>query len=65
MPSTLTQEDAARLMYAAGRWASAEGVYYNTEAYGTREERLVAVTRCREAEQAFADLIATLVEPEP
>ncbi len=64
MGSSLTQQDAARLMYAAGQWAGASQQEGFWSAGTGRSDLRSAAIKNKAAEKAFADLISTLVEPE-
>jgi hypothetical protein len=63
-PGRITQATAARLMYAAAQWANAEARYENSVQCGTDDEIREDGKRCDAAEAAFAELVATLTEPE-
>jgi hypothetical protein len=64
-PSRISQADAARLMYAAGKWATSkrsEGWIAAGVASNEKFER--ACRAAKAAEAAFAELVAQLVEDE-
>jgi hypothetical protein len=56
----LSQQDAARVMYAAAQWAKASAWSYTRDPNEMDRRRQAE----KAAEQAFADLIATLTERE-
>lgn len=63
MTDVLSQEDAARIMFAAEKWANfAEARGLDRGNYAT--DGRLSLRTLAAAKQAFADLIATLTESE-
>jgi hypothetical protein len=62
-PGRITQATAARLMYAADRWATARG--YSVRCMnGPRDEYRLACAATDVAKRKFEELVATLTETE-